>query len=115
MTIAHGETRTVFIFKNYVVKIPTLRKGYRQFLYGLISNHQETIWSGQNPFLLPVVWSSIGSFAIVLPKVEICKSVPSNFTEITKSLGKYPKVDKKPESFGIYHGKVFVIDYGTTV
>jgi len=39
--IKQGETRLVFLVGNYAIKTPNFLKGYRQFLYGLISNHQE--------------------------------------------------------------------------
>lgn len=115
--IKQGQTRIVFLVGNYAIKIPNFLKGYKQFLYGLISNLQEKEFSRTNPYLLPVKHSLFGSLIVIMPRcIVLDKNLPLKaFYVITTSLGVYPKVDYKPESFGIWKGRVYVIDYGTTV
>lgn len=117
MTIHQGETRLVFVIGKIAIKIPNFLKGYRQFLYGLISNNQEKFYSGSSQYLLPVLFSTPGSCFIIMPKCVISDKTPS--LEIVKKIrhdiGNYPNVDYKAESFGIWKDKLYVIDYGTTI
>lgn len=117
MTIHHGQTRLVFVIGQIAIKIPNFLKGYRQFLYGIISNHQENFYSGSSKYLLPVLFSFPGSCIIIMPKCVLFTKVPNLklFHKITTNLGDYPKVDYKAESFGTWKGKMYVIDYGTTI
>lgn len=115
MKIVQGETRLVFVFNKFVVKVPNFLKGYRQFLYGIISNQQEAEYSGTSKYLLPVKFASWGYLFIIMPRAEILTKPPDLkiFQKITFSLN-YPHVDYKAESFGIYKNNLYIIDYGTT-
>jgi hypothetical protein len=115
--IVQGETRIVFIIGNYAIKIPNFLKGYRQFLYGLISNTQEVHYQKQSHYLMPVIFRIPFNFVIVMPKAKVLSENLSfdDYVKITDSLGAYPKVDHKPDSFGIWKNQVYVIDYGTTI
>src|SRR5665647_112728 len=44
LKIKLGSTRRVFIFKTFVIKIPNTKE-YRLFLYGLLANTQEKVFS----------------------------------------------------------------------
>jgi len=113
--IKQGETRLVFLVGNYAIKTPNFLKGYRQFLYGLISNHQEKAYSNSNPNLLPVIFSCIGSLFIIFPRAKVLTEIDhETFLKVMKPIGDYPRVDYKAESFGVWKNKVYVIDYGTT-
>ena len=117
MNIVQGETRIVFIIGNYAIKIPNYLKGYRQFLYGLLSNTQEVQFQKQSQYLMPVIFRLPFNFVIVMPKAEVLMQnlSPDDFHKITTDLGVYPRVDYKPDSFGMWKNRVYVIDYGTTV
>jgi hypothetical protein len=115
MQVIQGQTRIVLVFKTFVIKFPNFLKGYRQFLYGLISNQQEKQYSGTNKYLMPVTFAFIGYLFIVMPKAEILTTPPDKktFEKITFLIN-YPHVDYKADSFGFYKNNLVIIDYGTT-
>jgi hypothetical protein len=115
--IVQGETRIVWIVGNYAIKCPNFLKGYRQFLYGLISNTQEVEYQTKSKYLMPIVFRIPLNLLIVMPKAEILTEnlVKEKFDNIVGTLNGYPRVDHKPESFGIWKNKIYIIDYGTTV
>ena len=115
--IIQGETRLVIILGSYAIKVPNFLKGYKQFLYGLLSNLQEVEYQNQSKYLLPVLFHLPFGLATVMPKANILKNNldQKTYLKITTDIGIYPRVDHKPESFGKWKGNIYVIDYGTTI
>lgn len=115
LEIKQGITRIVFIFKNYVIKIPNYRYGYQYILKGLLANLQEkNLWNfhkGKTDKLCPVLYCSPFCLFLIMPKAEKVGEV-----EITKEVAKnyfkdYP-LDYGKRNFGLYNGKIILLDYG---
>lgn len=74
MKIEKGITRTVFVFKNKVLKIPTFRE-WRLFLHGLIANISEGDISknlnSRNDLAKVYYYSKLGLF-LIMERVDIC-------------------------------------------
>ena len=117
MHFIQGQTRLVILTKNYAIKLPNFLKGYKQFLYGLISNLQELEFQHKSPYLLPIQWSSYFGIVLVFKRVEMLSTMlpKKEFNKIVETLHGYPKIDYKLDSFGILNGQIYIIDYGTTV
>jgi hypothetical protein len=114
--IKRGATREVFIFKRFVVKIPSFRS-WRLFLHGILANLQEKTFSGAHPMLMPVLFCLAG-FILVMPKCE--QVFEQEELLLIEALDKqknddwygFLESDFKPMNFGIYNGQVVKIDYG---
>jgi hypothetical protein len=115
--IVQGETRIVWVVGNFAIKCPNFLKGYRQFLYGLISNTQEVEYQKHSRYLMPIVFRLPFNIIIVMPRAAVLTQnlAQDQFNTIVGTLNGYPRVDHKPESFGIWKNSIYIIDYGTTV
>lgn len=120
-----GITRTVFIFKNFVVKVPALRWSYNIwycFLRGLCANIEESrtwkIFIVHEPekalLLCPVIWCSYGGWILIMKKADVEKWVKesellnwSYVAHINAGIGG----DDKPDNYGYYENRLVKIDY----
>lgn len=125
MEIKYGSTRTVFLIRNWAIKIPVFCE-WRLFLCGLLANMQERD-SSIYPEVCPVIFHICGGLLIVakrareLTELEFEQEIlPKCIREDTEDYLIYI-VDKedyflfvegKPSSFGWLDGKIVIIDYG---
>lgn len=117
-----GITRTVFIFKTVVVKVPNIRYGWLKFLNGLISNiNENSCWKwhsgqcedGKSHLLCPVLWCSWGGWLLVMKRVDrVLTDIEYNSIDLTKHI-EYFSGDDKSDNYGHLYGKVVKIDYGS--
>ncbi len=107
MQLIRGITRWVILTKNSAIKLPSFR-GWKFFLMGLLANLQEQFWwvETRDPRLCPVKFCLSG-FLLVMPRVEVC------IEEVDYSYYEGLPLDPKPINFGIYKGKIVLIDYGS--
>lgn len=128
-----GITRTVFIFKNIVIKIPNT-SSWRQFLRGLIANidqkhrwDEAKSWKGGKPELLgPVLFCSWGGWFLIMPRIDVEKHIQEcydmyhhgnldNRRRIEKRYKKWIKAghggDDKCDNYGYYQNRLVKIDY----
>lgn len=108
--IVNGITRTVFILKNVVVKVPNVRYGWRLFLRGLLSNIDENrAWKNtKSELLCPVLFCSWGGWFLIMQKVEWVFKNDLDYSRWTN--GGFG-TDNKPDNFGFLNGKIVKIDY----
>ncbi len=118
-----GATRRVFIFKNFVVKIPNTQE-YKLFICGILANLQEKLWSGCHPDLAKVLWCSplglvlIMERAITLSTDELREFDWLKFKEDLEEkykdddLGEFMLSDTKPDNWGYVGDRLVKIDYG---
>ena len=123
-----GVTREVFIFKSFVIKIPSYRYSWQHFLCGLLANIKEGQCWRYNKFnieiqhlLCPVIWTSWGGWILIMKKADVegfcdyVRSLPEtdNPNDIYK---KWFDVglqgDDKADNYGYYNNKIVKIDYG---
>ena len=126
-----GISRTVFIFKNFVIKVPKIRYGWYYFIVGLCSNIEENrCWKALilNPemreLLAPVKWCSWGGWMLIMQKANVTKHITElngkedgeNYREfrqqyykdwINAGLGG----DDKPDNYGYINNKLVKVDY----
>lgn len=104
-------TRVVFLTKRYAVKIPIDRRGWLQGI------NERKLWSKyKSPNLVPLVW---GFGGIVCQKRA---SKPSTFRTkyVAHIKREIPELDVlncdlyNNENWGIYKGRLVLIDYGIT-
>jgi hypothetical protein len=110
-----GVTRTVFIFKNFVVKIPNTRHSWHNFICGINANINENNSWKYNSFypekislLCPIIWASWGGWIVIMKRAEVCPNETDINYDIWQRNGFW---DNKPENFGWYKGKLVKIDY----
>ena len=106
--LIYGCTRTVLLFKNYVIKLPSFRS-WKYFLIGLLANIHEHQWwlLTKSNRLCPVKFYIPGGFLLVMPRCDTLETFDDwdYFDELP--------LDKKVENLGMYNGKVVLIDYGS--
>jgi hypothetical protein len=122
MEIKYGSTRTVFLIRNWAIKIPNFRE-WRLFLHGLLANMQEKTFSVY-PEVCPVIFSVRGGFLNIakrareLTELEFEQEIQYTYPNtpdgniIFKDADYYIEAEGKPSSFGWLDGKIVVIDYG---
>ncbi len=135
MQIKEGITRTVFVFKNKVVKVPTLNYGWEYFLKGLLANLREVkTWKtvcnypeGDRHLLLcPVSFCFPGGWFLIMPRADMerhqneIRDLPNNGHTLDFVESFYKKWfdadldgDEKPDNFGYYQGRLVKVDYGS--
>jgi len=116
--IRTGEERTVFVFKNVVVKIPKFN-GYSKFyglwisiLRGWQANRTEYIWSNfrDKPCLGLVKHSYLLSFIIVMKRYDMISKEEFDNVEFNFNHGGY---EHKMDSIGKDEdGKYIIVDFG---
>lgn len=108
-----GVTRIVILTREHAIKIPTVMYGWKMFLYGLLGNMNERLWSGRKG-LCPVLWGSWGGFINVMVRCDALTD--DEFSALVpKQWGKgcaLPEVELKTCSFGRLNGKIVAVDYG---
>jgi hypothetical protein len=115
-----GCTRTVFVLKNKVIKIPTF-KSFELFLCGLLSNLREG-WRyehfARNDLAKVFYYNRFGLF-LIMERIEVCDNDEAHeLYEKIHELYQYDKEkefmldDLKPSNWGRKDGKLIKIDYG---
>jgi hypothetical protein len=119
MNIKSGATRKVFVFRKFVVKVPNIQ--YRLFLYGILANLQERLWSGQHPDLARVLWCDPLGLVLFMEKAEIVKNNDHDGGALFKQLeAKYADdelrefllSDCKSGNWGYIGDRLVKVDYG---
>jgi len=117
--IERGATRIVFVFKKFVLKIPTFKQ-YDLFLNGLLANLQEKLWSGNHPDLARVSFCGKLGFVLIMERAEVLGN-DTNWLDTMEVLEEKYKDDElvefllsdfKPSNWGYINGQLKKIDYG---
>jgi len=114
----NGDTRLVFVFDKYVVKVPRMfskpnNKFYGKvisFLNGWTANRNEYIWHKSNlyGYLCPIKYSFLFSLIIIMPKAEpLSEYIYKNIRK--RKFGGY---EHKQDSYGLLNNKIVIVDYG---
>jgi len=119
-----GNTRIVFIFKNFVIKIPNI-KHYNLFIRGIIHNLNEKIFSGSHKDLAKVYHCNRFGLFLIMEKVDFVVIDGYNphdswlpFVEMIEERYKDDKMkdfmldDCGVNNWGYKNGKLLKIDYG---
>lgn len=106
-----GISRTVIVFRDFVIKVPKLKYGWYYFLLGLTSNIEEyKTWKiKQHDLLCPVRYMSWGGWFLVMERATVCEDNEKLDYQpfINAGLGG----DNKPDNYGYYNGRLVKIDY----
>lgn len=136
MKVSSGVTRLVFIFKNFVIKVPNPRYGWRYVLRGLLGNDRENkTWkynSGQyerglSHLLCPVIWCSWAGLLLLMKRAETVEyrrkykwiGNTDDVIRRKKDLDLFYKKwieagfggDDQHSNYGYYAGQIVKIDY----
>lgn len=118
--IRTGVTRWVIVTRRHAIKFPSLYS-WRHFLQGILANDQEVHWWRElkHEKLCPVLFTSLGRFVIVMPRVRVLTHEEFNSEEAKKFVVVDDNwtlpVEIKHDSFGVLNGKLVAIDYGSGV
>jgi hypothetical protein len=107
--VKRGEFRHVFLFENFVVKVPRYDNRER----GIISNKLEMEWSAKGRELCPIVDAHPGGNWIVMPRC--CPLAPSDeFDYLTFADHIYPMPPIEPgrRNYGWFDNRIVCFDYG---
>lgn len=109
--IKSGVTRVVILLGNIAIKIPNPRYGWSKFLYGLLSNMQESRMSclSNKWSLAPTIWQIKGGWLNIQQRCD-----PISHEDFEKlSPSDFPiACDFKIENFGRLKGRIVLLDYG---
>lgn len=114
--VRSGCSRTVLLVGGLALKVPTLRYGWRPFLRGLLCNMNEMDWRRNNdPRLCPIVWAAPGGWLLVMRRAR--ELTPAEWVRFDRQAfdrsGDYAvPAEAKPDSFGVYAGRIVAVDYG---
>jgi hypothetical protein len=111
---ACGHNRLVLLVGRWALKFPTPVRNWRDFLYGLLNNINETHRSRSgNQALCPVLWSVPGGFLVVMPRVRVF-SEEEYTPEQARAFAEANSVpgEHKADSYGLLNGRVVCVDYG---
>lgn len=119
MNIKHGATRTVYIFKNVVIKIPTTKE-YRLFLRGLLANIQEGTFSKTHKDLANVLYHNKLGLFLIMERADVIsnnidwKDFENVLIEKYKDdpMKEFLLSDFKPSNWGYVKKNLVKIDYG---
>lgn len=109
MTIVKsGYSRLVFVFDQFVIKVPRLHWGWDVFKHGLFCNRTERIiWKHyKSEKLCPVLYSSLWGFWLVMRKAEC------NFSRKHEFVNEEFPGDDLDVNYGYLDGRLVKIDYG---
>lgn len=113
-----GCTRIVLIFKNFVVKLPSMYC-FESFLEGILSNIREYKFKDSPAdFNLAPILFRLTPLILVMKKCEPVVDIDKYFNDLDKLCkdGGLPTnfylSDAKPENYGYMKGKLLKIDYG---
>jgi len=108
-----GATRTVYVGKKYVYKVPHCTYSWKNFLMGMLANDQEQVFSkveDLNEALCPVLFGLPLGLLVVMPRCDVLTT--EEYVKHREDLLKVPLVEQKRNSFGWYQGRIVGIDYG---
>jgi hypothetical protein len=121
--IEYGLYKKVFIFNNFVIKVPRIRKSLSDSILSILELYTEKWFyiistKKEKQYLLPNIFIPILPINI-MPKVEVLQvddfELSQKFyQDIVNEFGNahYKFSDIKPENLGKYKGKIVKIDYG---
>lgn len=113
-----GITRIVFLFGNFVIKIPNFTVHHRHFLQGCYAN-----WSERTTYKYWKKYNYKELYQLVCPSyfcswfglIQIQKRIRVLDRELTKDevymFRGIAGQDIKKENFGYYHGRIVCLDY----
>lgn len=117
----NGITRWVFVFDNFVVKVPNFKNGWCLFLEGFVANlHESNYWNynNGNKLLCPVIWCSPLGFIEIMKRADVDRHVEEmkdkdiNWDEYYDSWEQSGFTgDHKPSNYGYYEERLVKIDY----
>lgn len=136
MHIEWGSRRIVFVFKNFVIKIPKLTS-WLSFILGIMENLNERYWWCADGVLEPandwysdtsatnhlaqIYWADRFGFFVIMEKVGPLKDIPDQADKFENAakiiINRYKGLDIiddiKPSNIGIRkNGRPVLIDYG---
>ncbi|HEY0131642.1 MAG TPA: hypothetical protein VGB57_09570 [Allosphingosinicella sp.] len=91
------------------MKLPSMRC-WRDFLFGLLNNMNETAWHHEDRAFCPVLWSAPLGLAVVMPRAAMLG--PGEFYDVAPKLPALPGVERKASSWGRLNGELVAVDYG---
>lgn len=115
-----GITRTVWVFRYFVVKFPNWRYSWHHFLKGVLANIKENqTWKfTKNELLCPVMWCSWGGWVLIMKRADVksfenyVRALPDNSEETYKKwIDAGFGGDDKCDNYGYIKGKLVKIDY----
>ena len=115
MKIIKGTTRIVFIFKNFVIKIPNGTYSHLNFLNGCYANWSE--WQFCKNFEDHELYQRVAPslFCIYFGLLQIQQKCDLLNRELTdEELDYFREVrggESKPNNFGFYKGRIVCLDY----
>jgi hypothetical protein len=118
LMIKSGCTRSVLLFKNIALKMPTLKR-YNLFLHGILANLQEKQFSGSHPDLAEVKWCSPLGLILVMERAEaISLDGHSLYVGLKEKyqddkMKEFLLSDCKPSNWGYIKDRLVKIDYGS--
>lgn len=116
MVVKYGVTRTVYVFKHFVVKIPNCTN-YYTFLCGLRANQSEYNWwislkKTQYEKLIAKVFFNLFGFLLIMKKADdVFRYYEHKDWEVHKIDYKNITTDIKSENFGTIDGRLVLVDY----
>jgi len=115
MRIKYGSSRTVILVSKWAIKLPSFA-GWRNFLHGLLANHQERLFSqAEWPELCPVLWSLPLAIVICMRRagpLEMAQFESLDFDRFVNREEYAIPVENKLDSFGWLDGRIVAVDYG---
>ena len=121
MKVKLGATRKVFIFKNFVVKVPNAHE-YRLFLNGILGNLQEKAFSKMGRYdLAKVKFCDILGLVLIMERAQMVdvenvdyENFKDKLEEIYKDddMKEFMLSDAKPSNWGYIKERLVKIDYG---
>lgn len=106
-----GYNRTVLLTRRYALKLPTWRS-WRDFLFGLLNNQTEArVGRSGRSDVCPVLFAIPGGWLVVMPRLPILTQAEFDAHGVADMPWNL-SVERKPDSFGIYEGRVVAVDYG---
>lgn len=112
----NGVTRLVFVFGNFVVKIPNFTCQHSHFLAGCYANHKERCywksWMSYPELKERVVPTWFCSW-FGLFQIQARAAILNNNAFLNEYDDKYFyfTTDRKPSNFGYYKNKLVCVDY----
>jgi len=117
MKIKIGATRKVFIFKNFVMKMPNTIS-FPYYLYGILGNYQEKIRQKEHFDLAKVLWCSPFYIFLIMEKANpIIDMDEASFVRKIKEkyknddLRDFMLLDLKIDNWGYIGDHLVKIDY----
>lgn len=108
-----GRNRFVLLTRRHALKFPSLRS-WTDFLYGLLNNMTEArIAREGHPDVCPVLWAAPGGWLVVMPRLPIVTEAGWLAMEgEAHAWAPGVQVESKPDSWGLYNGRLVAVDYG---